>query len=456
MSSKMKAASAKASSQKANGSLGKAQSNSKPAPSKKQSLPVSSDDESMMDDEVMMKKGSKQQVKKGQQQQRNGKQTSVSKPQGKGGKKYVDEEEEEESENDGMEEVEVEDDDTAFGSSSGKKSMFDDDEDEEEEEKDGAEGEDDDMAMDMDEDGEMMGMEGDEDEDFDFDEDEEGLPLEERARREKVRARREAKDSALELQLTAENTERFQFPTKEELRREKMGVPDLALVMQRIRDVIFVLGNFRILRDPERSRQEYLDLLRNDMAEYFGYLPELVGRFLSMFPPGECLEFLEANEQQRPLVIRTNTLKTRRRDLAEMLLHRGINLDPLGDWSKVGLKIYQHQVPISGTPEYLAGHYMRQSASSFLPVMALNPQPGEYVVDMAASPGGKSTYIAALMKNSGVLVANDVNKERLPSLVANLSRMGVRNSIVTHLDGRKLSRHFKSVDRYVRFLIFNI
>ena len=68
---------------------------------------------------------------------------------------------------------------------------------------------------------------------------------------------------------------------------------------------------------------------------------------------------------------------------------------------------------VGATPEYLAGHYMIQSASSFLPVMALQPQPGQRVLDMAASPGGKSSHIAALMGNTGTLVANDASKERL-------------------------------------------
>ncbi|KAG9402380.1 rRNA (cytosine-C5-)-methyltransferase nop2 [Aphanomyces cochlioides] len=162
------------------------------------------------------------------------------------------------------------------------------------------------------------------------------------------------------------------------------------------------------------------------MASYFGYNP---------------------NEQPRPLVIRANTLKTRRRDLAQALIQRGVNLDPLAKWSKVGLKIYGSPVPIGATPEYLAGHYMLQSASSFGPVLALAPEPNERVHDMCCAPGGKTTYIAQLMRNAGSLIANDLKKQRLKATVANLHRLGVKNCAVSNYDGRKLPTVFQGFDR---------
>mmetsp|Transcript_21231 Transcript_21231/g.42154 ORF Transcript_21231/g.42154 Transcript_21231/m.42154 type:complete len:777 (-) Transcript_21231:251-2581(-) len=257
----------------------------------------------------------------------------------------------------------------------------------------------------------------------------------------------EDEDAEAEMQTNIAGREMFRLPSGQEIELEKKSAPDMALVNQRIQDILFVLSKFRENKEPDRSRSEYMEQLKNDIASYYGYLPELVEKFLELFSPNECLELIMANEAARPITIRANTLKTRRQDLKQTLTSRGVTLDAVGDWTKVGLKIFESRIPIGATPEYLAGHYILQSAASFLPVMALAPQSGEKVVDMCASPGGKTTYIAALMKNTGMLVANDFNKKRLPSLTANIHRLGVHNAIVTNYDGRLMGKHFNKLDR---------
>lgn len=210
-------------------------------------------------------------------------------------------------------------------------------------------------------------------------------------------AAQELRDAALQTNILTEPHD----PSDPQARSAQLA-PDLQLLRTRITDTIRILDNFSTLRDPTRSRSSYTSQLLDDICIYYGYSPFLAEKLFSLFTPSEAFAFFEANETPRPLVIRTNTLRTSRRSLAQALINRGVTLEPVGKWSKVGLQIFESQVPLGATPEYLAGHYILQAASSFLPVMALAPQENERILEMAAAPGGKSTYIAALMKNTGI------------------------------------------------------
>ncbi|NXY49801.1 NOP2 methyltransferase, partial [Ceuthmochares aereus] len=301
----------------------------------------------------------------------------------------------------------------------------------------------------------------------DSEEDEEEEEAAEEAGRQKMGQKEE---ESPDLQLNLDIDEQFKLPTNEQIEREdilficsnhKLFVavhdslmvflpaepPDLHIIHQRIKGNMDVLQDFAVKREEGRTRQEYLALLRRDMAAYYSYSDFLLMKLIDIFPLPELINFLEANEVPRPVTIRTNTLKTRRRDLAQALINRGVNLDPLGKWSKTGLVIYDSSVPIGATPEYLAGHYMLQGASSLLPVMALAPQENERILDMCCAPGGKTSYIAQLMKNTGVILANDSNAERLRSVVGNLHRLGVTNAVVSNCDGRQFPKVLGGFDR---------
>merc|ERR1711991_754675 len=87
------------------------------------------------------------------------------------------------------------------------------------------------------------------------------------------------------------------------------------------------------------------------------------------------------------------------------------------------------------------------AASSFMPCMALSPKPGERVLDMAAAPGGKTTYLAQMMRNQGLVVANDFKLPRTNSLMANIQRLGVHIAVVSNYDGRAFPRVMGGFDR---------
>ncbi|CAH0701717.1 unnamed protein product [Spodoptera exigua] len=281
------------------------------------------------------------------------------------------------------------------------------------------------------------------DSDDDDDDDDDMLPIEKANIKLKKKQKIDKQLADEEMQLNIAKQDVFAFPSEEELQNPA----SLQDVHQRIKDVVTVLGDFNRLKEDGRSRCEYTDLLLKDLCTYYSYNEFLMEVLMQIFPVQELVEFLEASETARPVTIRTNSLKTRRRDLAQALINRGVNLDPVGKWSKVGLVVYSSTVPIGATPEYLAGHYILQGASSFLPVMALAPQENERILDMCAAPGGKASHIAAIMKNTGTLFANDANKERTKAIVGNFHRLGVVNAVICNHDGREFPDVMKGFDR---------
>ncbi|KAK3393483.1 NOL1/NOP2/sun family-domain-containing protein [Podospora didyma] len=229
--------------------------------------------------------------------------------------------------------------------------------------------------------------------------------------------------------------------------KKTLLAPDLQMLRTRITETIRVLEDFSNLAEEGQSRVEYTNQLLKDFCAYYGYNEFLAEKLINLFPAREAFAFFEANESPRPVVIRTNTLRTHRRDLAQALINRGVTLEPVGKWSKVGLQVFDTNVPLGATPEYLAGHYILQAASSFLPVMALCPQENERVLDMAAAPGGKTSHMAALMKNTGCIFANDPSKKRAKGLIGNIHRLGARNVIVCNYDAREFPRVMGGFDR---------
>ncbi|KAL9948122.1 rRNA (cytosine-C5-)-methyltransferase nop2 [Verticillium nonalfalfae] len=264
-------------------------------------------------------------------------------------------------------------------------------------------------------------------------------------------AAQEAEDAAAELEEMGLQTNIAEtgmvLDDDNEDPKKKALAPDLHVLRNRMTDNVRILEDFAKLADPGRSRSEYTAQLIKDICGYYGYSEYLAEKLFNLFSPSEAFSFFEANESPRPIVIRTNTLRTHRRDLAQSLISRGVVLEPVGKWSKVGLQVFESSIPLGASPEYLAGHYILQAASSFLPVMALGPQENERVLDMAAAPGGKTTHMAAMMKNKGFILANDPNKARAKGLIGNIHRLGARNVVVSNYDAREFPKPMGGFDR---------
>lgn len=137
--------------------------------------------------------------------------------------------------------------------------------------------------------------------------------------------------------------------------------------------------------------------------------------------------------------IRVNTLKISVHDCVTRLSDRFV-LEQI-PWCKEGFWIEHKEgrLDVGNTVEHALGLYYVQEAASMIPPVVLDCQPDEVVLDMAAAPGSKTTEIAQMLWNTGVLVANDLTGDRLAALGVNLQRCGVLNCIVTQLPGQRIS-----------------
>ena len=111
-------------------------------------------------------------------------------------------------------------------------------------------------------------------------------------------------------------------------------------------------------------------------------------------------------------------------------------------WESRGFYYGREQSP-GKHPYHEAGLYYIQEPSAMAPVHYLDPKPGERILDLCAAPGGKSTQIADCMRGEGLLVTNEINRERAKILSLNIERMGVTNAMVLSEDSSRLAEVFE-------------
>lgn len=142
--------------------------------------------------------------------------------------------------------------------------------------------------------------------------------------------------------------------------------------------------------------------------------------------------------------IRCNTLKIFPDQLMKKLRKKWKVSQPYVNYPEIML-IEQDLLPgeLGNSIEHLLGYYYVQELCSMTSVMALDPKPYEFILDLCASPGSKTTQIAAKMQNTGTLIANDLKLDRIAILASNLEKAGVSNAIITKNDSINLCSRFQ-------------
>lgn len=171
-----------------------------------------------------------------------------------------------------------------------------------------------------------------------------------------------------------------------------------------------------------------------------------IKKLKGQYNENEVEKIKEGLQKRRNVTFRINTLKTNKEEIQTILKQEKIEYDEVS-WNKdaIVLKNVTEQ-DIKKLEIYNEGKIYLQSLSSMLPVIILQPNEKDNILDMTAAPGGKTTQIAAYTKNKAFITATEKNKIRLQRLEYNVKKQGVKNINIMQEDSRKLSDYF-SFDR---------
>jgi len=172
--------------------------------------------------------------------------------------------------------------------------------------------------------------------------------------------------------------------------------------------------------------------------------PDFIQHIQKQLPANIQLEeLLEACQRPLRKSLRANLLSSTPEILQAELESLGYTLTPI-PWCDEGFWIDEtEKAPpdnLGNWLPHLQGQCYIQEASSMLPVKALlhdfSYSESSTFLDMAAAPGSKTTQLAAQLNNQGLIVANELSSSRLKGLHHNLQRCGVKNTALSHADGR--------------------
>lgn len=173
-------------------------------------------------------------------------------------------------------------------------------------------------------------------------------------------------------------------------------------------------------------------------------------QFRSLLSAQDYQALLE--ELERPLVpaFRINPLKTSPQMVEEWCRWYGWQVQPVA-FCPTGWQVQQARTPLSQTLEHRMGHYYIQDAASMLPaeLFDLPDSPQPLILDMAASPGGKTTHLISRTLDRGLVLANDAGLERITPLRLVLQNWGTVNTAVTRFPAEKFGRWFPATFDWV-------
>lgn len=197
-----------------------------------------------------------------------------------------------------------------------------------------------------------------------------------------------------------------------------------------------------ILRNVIRQKETIGEIKIKDDIDYlavkYSYDKWMIRNWMIHFGKDFTKELLEANGQRPSIYLRTNTLKITRDELIEKLEQQNVKASKVHVVDEA-IKV-ENLKDIENNVLYKEGLFTIQDISSMLVGKVMNPKEKSLVLDVCSAPGGKTTHVATLMKNTGQVVSRDIYEHKLKLIKASSKRLNLTNVDVQEFDGLSLDK----------------
>lgn len=213
----------------------------------------------------------------------------------------------------------------------------------------------------------------------------------------------------------------------------------------------FVNGLLRqtLRQAAERESGDPLDLPADPVSRIgiWHSMPDwIVQQWIAQFGEADAEQLCAWFNQPPSIDLRVNRLRASVEQVEAAMQAAGVTVERLAGFP-LALRLRSHRGPIPALPGYMEGWWSVQDASAQLVGALLDPQPGEMVIDACAAPGGKTTHLAELMGDRGLIWAGDRSANRLKKVLQNAERLQLTSIQLCPGDSRTLTQFTGQADR---------